>query len=110
MTDNHPPNIFTGGSPLDIVTRYYGYWYRLKDLQDLQFSDRRVPGGISSHIEMAQLYWLAANQALDDLVEPDPDTVQAVQEVLAVSAEPVFQNKAKELAKRLREREERQGT
>jgi len=104
MSGRAEPRMFDNLDPQEIMASFYGYWYRLQDLQAVQASGVRTPGGLSSRIELASLHWQLANQSLDSLVDSDPAKAQAVQEWLSVSADRVTQNKAKELAERRRDR------
>lgn len=82
-------------SASNILTLYHGAWSRLRDLQELQATGRRIPGGLSGRIHLAHLNWIAINDALKQLAEHDPDKARAVQEDLAISSIDVMRDKAK---------------
>jgi hypothetical protein len=97
--------IFDHLNPQEIMTSYYGYWYRLQDMQQLQAGGKRIPGGLSGRIELANLHWQMANHAFDDLVHRDPAKARAVQEWLALSSEPTIHSKAIKLQAALEDRQ-----
>jgi hypothetical protein len=97
----HVSHMFDHLSPQEVVASFYGYWYRLQDLQELQLRGQRVPGGLSGRIELASLHWQMANKSIESLVDTDPVKARAIQEWLAVSSVPVILDKAKGLAERL---------
>lgn len=104
LPNQAPQSLFVDRSAQEIAIGFYGYWYRLQDLQALQLSGKRIPGGLSGRIELANLHWQLANRELDALVASDPAKARAVQDWLEVSENEVIRHKAQELKAQLDQR------
>jgi len=85
-------------SPRDLAALYIGTFQML---QDLNAVTRRLPGGISTRIQLAHLSLMSVKDDLDELAKENSDKLEAVCEYLELSQERAIYERAKKLREKL---------
>ena len=86
-------------SPRDIAALYAGYLLMLDDLSAASVRGAKVPGGLSTRIELANLYRMSLDDALRDLHQRNPDKFTAIWEWLALSRHAAVRHGADQMAR-----------